>query len=698
MSKKHRVAIIKYRNKIKSVKKAIELSDAFSKISKGDKVFIKPNIVYWSVEPLYPKYGVVTTSRVVEDTIIALKEHGINDITIGEGIVTLNPNDVETAPHAFETLGYNKFKKRYGIKVINIFERPFENVDLGDGIILNFNTDALHSDTIVSLPVLKTHAQTKVSLALKNLKGLIDINSRKKCHTADTVKDLEFFISRLSKKLPPTVAIIDGIYTNERGPNFDGKMRRKNVIVASSDMFSADKVGSKLLGYDPSDVRYLVYYAQDNNRSIDLSDVEIVGKKIEQLQEVLEYKFPYTEDGSIPRVFKNRGVKGLSYWQYDNSLCTYCSVLTSRVIEAIALAWDGNPWDDIEVLTGKRMDPTGKNKTILLGQCMFNKHRNNPYIKEMIPVKGCPPKLENIVNALHKAGINVSSEFFENINKAPLVHGLKTWHRFNEFEESFFNEDITSETIPALDNIIVSHTYFDNNEDDNNMPKMQTRFECLFRGLFGEKYTNAIENIIVQGPDGYEFKILNQAFDFKNKNGYIVDKMNSDQVRYVSFDKKGFLEDGNYVITVEYRNEEKRSKSKILESDNKLLNAYLANKNKMTYYPTGEVSHDLKKPFYTKWNTLDKIANINAYYANWVSEGFSDYLNFHNLYFYDNVFLISFLMPSYGLNKDSAWINDSRISMKPATEYTWVTEICNSNEFENLSLSIFQPHQHFKTV
>ena len=83
--------------------------------------------------------------------------------------------------------------------------------------------------------------------------------------------------------------------------------------------------------------------------------------------------------------------------------------------------------------------------------------------------------------------------------------------------------------------------------------------------------------------------------------------MNSDQVRYVSFDKNGFVEDGNYVITVEYRNDEKRSKSKILKSDNKLLNTYLANKNKITYSPTGEVQHDLKKPFYTKWTTLRRF-------------------------------------------------------------------------------------------
>ncbi len=692
---KYRVAITQYRKKIKSVSKAIELSDAFKDLTGNEKVFIKPNIVYWSCVPFYPKYGVITTSRVVEDTIIALNDYGITDITIGEGIITWDAKDRETPRHAFETLGYNKFKKRYGVKVVNVFESAFEKVDLGDGIELNFNTDSLYSDFIVSVPVLKTHILTKVSLALKNLKGLIDINSRKKCHTEDTERDLEFYISRLSKKLPPTAAIIDGIYTNERGPNFDGKMRRKNIIIASSDIFSADKVGAKILGYNPSDIRYFVYYAKDNNRTIDFSDVEILGKKIEKVQDFHEHKFPYTEDGSLPRILKNRGVKGLSYWEYDNSICTYCSILSVRVLEAIAFAWYGEPWDDVEVLTGKRMNPTpGMKKTILLGQCMFNKHRNNPNVQDLITIKGCPPKIGNITKALHKAGINVNPEYLENVDKIPLLHGIRYWHRFNEFEESFFNENVETETIPTLDNIIVSQTYIDNN---NDMPKEQTRFEAMFRGLFGEKFTNVIENIIVQGPKNYEFKVLNQPFDFKNGNGYVVDKMNFDQVRYVAFDKVGFLEGGKYTITVEYMNNESRAKSRTLKINHKLMNTYLANKYKITYFPTGEIAQDLKKPFYTKWSTLDKLAGIKAYYSNWVSEGYTNYINFNNLYFYDNMFLISFLMPSYGLNKDSAWINDSRIPMNTNTDYTWFTEICDSNSYKDLNLSIFQPQQHFKT-
>jgi len=339
---KFKVAITKYRRPTKSLRRTVDLSGVFDSLKGDEKVFLKPNIVYWSTIPDFPKWGVITTSRIIEDTIITLKERGISDITVGEGIGTADPKDFKTAYHAFETLGYNKFKQKYGIKVINIFERPFEKVDIGDGLTLNYNNDFLHSDFIISLPVLKTHAQARVSLGIKNLKGLIDINSRKKCHSADTEKDLNFYIARLTKDLPPTAVIIDGIYTNERGPGFDGRMRRSNILVASSDVYSADKVGAKILGYEPSEIPHLTYYAKNHNRPMDFSDVEIVGKTIESVQAYHEYKFPYNEDGSNPIAFEKQGIKGISYRQYDNTTCTYCSIFTSLIPIAISYVWNAS--------------------------------------------------------------------------------------------------------------------------------------------------------------------------------------------------------------------------------------------------------------------------------------------------------------------------------------------------------------------
>jgi uncharacterized protein (DUF362 family) len=434
---KPKVSVVRYETPLLSVRKAIDLCLGLDHLPHGAKVFVKPNIVFWTKISPFPKWGVITTSRVLEDMVVLLKERGIDDITIGEGMVVYDPKDRETAQHAFESLGYNALKKRYGLKVISAFERPFEKVDLGGGVELKFNTDILQSDFVVNIPVLKTHAQTVVSLGIKNIKGMIDINSRKKCHSADPEKDLHYMVSKLANKLPPSVTILDGIFTNERGPAFDGKIRRSNLLVASADMLAADKVGAKILGFDPSEVPYLVHAAHERGRTLDFSDLEVVGEKIEEVALKLQHAFVYNESGTLPISMEKMGVKGLSYPRYDLSLCTYCSVLTGVTLTAIAYAWKGAPWDNVEVLTGKMMKPTPGKKTILIGKCLYEANKKHPDIKNMIMVKTCPPSPDAVVKALHQAGVEVNSAIFEHLDAAP-AYFMRKYEGKPEFDESLF--------------------------------------------------------------------------------------------------------------------------------------------------------------------------------------------------------------------------------------------------------------------
>lgn len=432
------VAIVRYETPLESVRKVVELCGGLDHLSAGAKVFIKPNIVFWTRKVLFPKWGVITTSRLVEDIVVLLKEQGIDDITIGEGIVG-RVKDKETPAHAFESLGYNELKKRYGVKPINIFDREFREVDLGDGDTLNFNTDILDSDFVVDIPVLKTHAQAVVTFGIKNLKGMIDIESRKKCHNADPEKNLNYWIAKLADPMPPMLTLLDGIYTTERGPSFDGRVHRSNILIASADVFSADMVGAKVLGYEPSEVPHLVYTARHRNRPYDLSDVEVVGEKIEAVASRHEYAFPYNEDDSLPLPMAKMGIKGLSYKKYDLTLCTYCSGINGVALASIALAWKGQPWDDVEILTGKSMHPTpGKKKTILFGKCMYQLHKDNPDINEMIAIKSCPPQPKSIVKALHRAGIEVDTSIIENAELAPGFF-MKRYEGKPEYEEAHFS-------------------------------------------------------------------------------------------------------------------------------------------------------------------------------------------------------------------------------------------------------------------
>ena len=436
--KKYKASLVRYEKPYESVRRAVELAGGVEGAGPGKKVFITPNVVFWAKDVILPKWGVMTTSRVVEDICAVLRDQGVTDITIGEGMAIFKPKDDSITESAYEYLGYNKLKERYGVKTTYVHTAPFREIEIYDGLTLNFNAEAQDADLIVSAPVMKTHSQTVVSLALKNLKGLIDIASRKKCHNVDLHYNLHFFVSRLADKLPPVFAMIDGIYTLERGPGFDGRPHRTDALVASNDILSADKVGAAVLGFSPSVVAHLAAACERAGRPADLSDVEIAGDSVESLAKPHEWDFAYDEGNNLPMPMYKKGVSGISYRKFDDTMCTFCSSLTGSVLTSIAFAWQGEPFDDIEVLTGKRMKPTpGKKKTILLGKCMYEANKDNPDINEMYAIKGCPPSGLVIAKKLQEAGIPVDPAFLENIEQLPALM-MGRYKDKPEFDEVFF--------------------------------------------------------------------------------------------------------------------------------------------------------------------------------------------------------------------------------------------------------------------
>jgi len=53
---KNIVSVVKYEEPLESVRKVIEQSTLFEGLSKDSRIFIKPNIVFWSSSP-HPKWG-----------------------------------------------------------------------------------------------------------------------------------------------------------------------------------------------------------------------------------------------------------------------------------------------------------------------------------------------------------------------------------------------------------------------------------------------------------------------------------------------------------------------------------------------------------------------------------------------------------------------------------------------------------------
>jgi len=164
----YNVAVVKYEKPSESLKQAIDEAGGLGEISTDSKVIIKPNIVTWYEGANFPKYGVLTTARLIEDIVIILNEHGVKDITLVEGVTEREKISDSLLQLAVKGMGLDALTKRYGLKTIDVHKGNFTKVTLGD-VKLSVNSDILDADYIIDMPVMKTHIQCKVSLGIKNL-------------------------------------------------------------------------------------------------------------------------------------------------------------------------------------------------------------------------------------------------------------------------------------------------------------------------------------------------------------------------------------------------------------------------------------------------------------------------------------------------------------------------------------------------
>ncbi len=431
----HDVAVTKYKDGTQALKEAVDLVGGLRGFSGASRVVIKPNFVEWPEGTNFPKYGVLTTARLIEEMVILLKEYAVRHISLVEGPANGIFRQIVSG------MGLDLLADRYGVNLVDVFEGPFVTVTSGD-VTLSIHKAVLDADHVIDMPVMKTHSQAMVSLGLKNLKGVLDTASRKRCHSPDPRSDLNYHLGKLSEMLRPSLTIIDGIYTLERGPYCSGDACRTDMIVASRDVISADKVGAVILGIPPQTIPHIALTAEHRGRPLDLSDVNILGDTpLAEVSRVHKWEWSWSKAGDMPKLLELAGVKGITWRKVDSTICTYCAAFLPDYIGAgFVLANKGDkPYDDIEILPGKIRDPEGGHKhTLLVGQCQVKRNGRNPLINHSVEIGGCPPREEDFYKAFAELGIRLPDTFKEQAPKIPEVFYLPRYEGRSEFQEDFF--------------------------------------------------------------------------------------------------------------------------------------------------------------------------------------------------------------------------------------------------------------------
>jgi uncharacterized protein (DUF362 family) len=380
---------VRYDGKSSALRRAIELCNGFKGLKPNSRVLLKPNNLGSGGSSKLPKYGVVTTSQIVDDLIQLLHERGCKDVSIGEGAIG-NEESGSNTLQAYEWSGIARVAKKHGVRLIDFNRESHHEVEL-EGVKVWISDIALESDFLINVPVLKTHMQTKVSLGLKNLKGCLNMRSKREFHR----KGLERMIALLNTRLKPKLTIIDGIYTLERGPGLAGTAHRMNVIIAGKDNLSCDIVGANILGIDPSSVEHLREFSLLARRSLDIATIDVKGENPKDVMKKLEWQWNFQDV-----FFSQAGITGVCFQDPGKSFCSSCSGSIESAFTEFCRTNKGVALDNVEVCCGSEVRPRRESKKIfLIGNCSIKANRDG---EDAIRIGGCPPNASEILLTLMK--------------------------------------------------------------------------------------------------------------------------------------------------------------------------------------------------------------------------------------------------------------------------------------------------------
>jgi len=363
----------------KAVREAIGLIGGLEDIVKpGFKVLIKPNLVAPAKERLS---GAITRYELCKTIADMVKELGATPV-----IAESSAAGVDTE----KTIVFGEYDKLrdLGYEVVDLKKAKKKEIRFEQGVIakvLNTWEIVENADVIISVPVMKIHDQTDVTLGIKNMKGLINDIQKREFHTLGVFDGVVDIIECLK----PQLVVMDGTIAQEGlGPVF-GEPVELGLIVASKDIVAGDAVGSAVMGYeDPKEVKITrIAYGRGLGEA-DLDKIEIKGEKLADVKRRFKRACEVEIEGVPP------------FTLIDHP--TACTGCRTTIISAIMdMKNDNIQWllEGKTIVIGKLPEEelpkdVKKEDLILMGVCTRHLKEYGTY------VNGCPPNNIWVVNAV----------------------------------------------------------------------------------------------------------------------------------------------------------------------------------------------------------------------------------------------------------------------------------------------------------
>ena len=228
----------------------IDAIDALGGIGKfvqnGDKVLVKVNICGGVPE----KIGTFTSIEVADVLADLIISAGAEPIVADADMVWVKFWQAATDS------GYVEWAKKKGVRLVNLSETKIVNFDFGPDSALGMeevSMEMMDADVIISVPTMKTHLLTGVTLAMKNMYGTFPDIDKAKYHK----KSIEDTIIEVNSAFTPNLVVIDGSIGGEAIGPLSACPVYFETIIASNDVVMADSIASQMMGYEPMDIVHI---------------------------------------------------------------------------------------------------------------------------------------------------------------------------------------------------------------------------------------------------------------------------------------------------------------------------------------------------------------------------------------------------------------------------------------------------------
>jgi uncharacterized protein (DUF362 family) len=250
-------------NVAEAVADSLRACDWEAIVPRGASVVVKPNLCTARPESAAASNTDLRVTAAVCEMLLTRTSR----IVIGE-----SDGLRQTAWEAFAASGYVEMAQRLGVHLVNFSESPRTPVECDPAGPIDLPRLLLEADVFVTLPVLKTHALTYFTGALKNQWGCLPQYDRILLH-----QHLDPLIVTLHRILRPRLTVMDAIVAMEgRGPA-NGKPRRLDVVLASRDAVALDATAMRLVGLEPERARHVVLAARQNLGRLDRAEIAVDG-------------------------------------------------------------------------------------------------------------------------------------------------------------------------------------------------------------------------------------------------------------------------------------------------------------------------------------------------------------------------------------------------------------------------------------